>query len=70
MSKPEPKDGLQIKYSENRTKVSVTTYLNRETVTKVILNKVTGETITEVYEKDCKHPIEQYVYRQTKKGSV
>lgn len=62
------KDGLQIKYSENRTKVSVTTYLNRTPVTKVITEKSTGLTTIEVYKEGVRNPIERYVYNRIKEG--
>ena len=55
---------VQIQYSENANAITVTTFRNRKPVTKVVTDKRTGLTVTEVFKENVKKPIERYVYNK------
>lgn len=56
------KSNLSCLYSEDTKEVTVTTFCDRNVVTKTILDKSTGCTIVEIYKEGNDFPIERYVY--------
>lgn len=53
---------VSVDYSENANEITVTTFLDRKVVSKVITCKATKTTIIEVYKEGQSNPIETYVY--------
>lgn len=53
---------VSVDYSENANEITVTTFLDRQVVSKVITCKATKTTVVEVYKEGQPKPMETYVY--------
>ena len=53
---------VSVDYSENANEITVTTFLDRQVVSKVITCKATKTTVVEVYKEGQSKPMETYVY--------